>query len=77
MVGAEPATPGERLPRKTRRSANGLKSRLNDVQGGTTETIVDVPLTKLMSQPYLINVHKSAAELSVYVTCGDIMPSGM
>ena len=45
---------------------------LNDVRAADTETMVNAPLRALMARPYLINTHKSAQELSVYTTCGDL-----
>jgi hypothetical protein len=46
---------------------------LKDVDAdGHSETVVDVPLADLEDGEFAINVHKSAAEISVYVTCGDI-----
>lgn len=41
---------------------------------GQSETMLDVALDDLLKQlPLAINVHKSAAESSVYVACGDIV----
>jgi hypothetical protein len=45
---------------------------LNNVVNGTSTTIVKVPLTDLLGGRYAINVHKSAAEVSTYVACGDL-----
>jgi hypothetical protein len=46
---------------------------LTSVVNGTSETIVNVSMAELTSGNYAINVHKSAAEASVYVSCGDIV----
>jgi len=45
---------------------------LKPVVDGKSETIVDVALSQLQSKPHAVNVHKSATEISTYVSCGDI-----
>jgi hypothetical protein len=51
---------------------------LTNVVNGTSETVVSMSsFTMEPGQPYAINVHKSAAEASVYVSCGDITSNGM
>jgi hypothetical protein len=45
---------------------------LNNITDGKSTTIVNVALTELTSEKYAINVHKSAAEISVYVSCGNL-----
>jgi hypothetical protein len=45
---------------------------LANVVGGASETTVDVPLDKLESGRFAINVHKSEAEAKVYVSCGNL-----
>lgn len=50
-----------------------VKYPLTDVVNGSSETVLDVTLESLLAQGDLaINVHKSAKESSVYVSCGDI-----
>jgi LPXTG-motif cell wall-anchored protein len=53
---------------------------LNNVVNGMSETVVNVGMAQLAQGQYAINVHKSAAEVSTYVSCGDItamtMPGG-
>jgi len=53
---------------------------LTNVVNGQSQTTVNAGLGDLMTQGYAINVHKSAAEVSTYVSCGDItamtMPGG-
>src|SRR5690348_8850839 len=50
---------------------------LNSVTEGKSTTVVNVSLTDLTSEKYAINVHKSAAEISVYVSCGNLpVPTG-
>jgi hypothetical protein len=46
---------------------------LNSVVNGKSETIVNADVDELIAEPYAINVHKSAAEASVYVSCGNIV----
>src|SRR5436190_11918283 len=48
---------------------------LNDVKEGKSTTIVKVALADLAKEKFAINVHKSAAEASVYISCGNL-PSG-
>ncbi len=45
---------------------------LNSVVNGKSETTIDVSLATLMSGQYAINVHKSATEVTTYVSCGDL-----
>jgi hypothetical protein len=40
---------------------------------GTSDSVVDVPLDELLSNPHLILIHKSAEELDVYYACGNIV----
>lgn len=54
-------------------SLGDVKYALNNVVGGKSETILDVPMATLMSQlPLAINVHKSVPQAKVYVACGDL-----
>ncbi len=46
---------------------------LTNVQNGTSTTTLDVSLADLRDQlPLAVNIHKSAAESKVYVSCGDL-----
>jgi hypothetical protein len=45
---------------------------LTSLVNGTSDTIVPVPLIEIANGTNAINVHKSGAEASVYVSCGDI-----
>ncbi len=50
-----------------------VKYSLTSVTNGMSETMLDVTLAQLKSElPLGINVHKSAAESKVYVSCGDL-----
>jgi hypothetical protein len=50
-----------------------VKYPLTSLTGGKSETLLDVALSELKKQlPLAINVHKSAQEASVYVSCGQI-----
>lgn len=49
----------------------GVRYPLTNVGNGTFETVLPVSLDELVSQPFAINAHKSAAEIGVYVACGD------
>jgi len=47
---------------------------LTSLMNGISETVIDVPLSKILSElPLAINVHKSAAEAKIFVSCGDIV----
>jgi hypothetical protein len=46
---------------------------LTNVVDGMSDTTVMVGMAELAKGGYAINVHKSAAEVSTYVSCGDIM----
>lgn len=49
------------------------------VNGKSTTVITEADVVNLdyeVSNQFAINVHKSAAEASVYVACGDIVPGG-
>lgn len=49
------------------------KYTLTSTKNGTSETILEVSLSELVQSGSLaVNVHKSAAEASVYVACGDL-----
>ncbi len=52
------------------------KYPLTNVQNGTSETTVNASLDSLMTGGFAINVHKSAAEIQTYVSCGDIPAAG-
>ncbi len=50
-----------------------VKYPLTSPVDGMSETTLDVTLAQLKSElPLGINVHKSAAEAKVYISCGDI-----
>ncbi len=50
-----------------------VKYPLTSLGKGASQTMLDVSIDQLLSElPLSINVHKSAAELGVYVACGDI-----
>lgn len=48
------------------------KYPLKDVVLGDSNTIVDVPMSSLLGGGYAINVHESKAQITKYVSCGDI-----
>ena len=48
------------------------KYPLNDVATGASNTVVEVGLDELLATPHAVNIHKSAAEASVYVACAEI-----
>lgn len=50
-----------------------VKYPLTPVGNGASETMLDISVDELMAQlPLAINIHKSTAEISTYVACGDI-----
>jgi hypothetical protein len=46
---------------------------LSAVENGKSETVLDLNLGALLSEPMAINVHKSPQEVPTYVSCGDIV----
>lgn len=55
-----------------------VKYPLSAVVGGKSETVLTVSSKDILSGvPLMINVHKSAEEASVYVSCGDIVALAM
>jgi len=48
------------------------KYPLSPVVGGVSSTLVAAPIATLTNGHYAINVHASAANLKLYVSCGDI-----
>jgi len=54
-----------------------VKYPLTNLTNGMSETVIDVPISKILSDlPLAVNVHKSAADAKTYVSCGNI-PSEM
>jgi len=49
-----------------------VKYPLTDVVHGYSHTIVNAPIAALLNSHLAINVHKSASQLGVYVSCGNI-----
>ena len=49
-----------------------FKALSNVVNGTSVTTIQGITVAELKKQHYAINVHKSAAELKHYVSCGDL-----
>ncbi|TAM89724.1 hypothetical protein EPN42_07125 [bacterium] len=47
---------------------------LNPVVNGRSTTLVNVPLSRLVSGNYSVNVHASAKNLTHYVSCGYLTP---
>ncbi len=45
---------------------------LEDVEGGTSSTTIDVGATELLEGEYAVNVHESADQLDTYIACGEI-----
>lgn len=45
---------------------------LSNVVNGRSDTAIDVALPDLLSSPAAVNVHRSAPQANVYVSCGDI-----
>jgi hypothetical protein len=46
---------------------------LTSVVNGKSETTLDIGMSALQGGQFAVNVHKSGAEASVYVACGDIL----
>lgn len=55
-----------------------VKHPLAIVKNGNSETMLEVSLEDILKElPLAINVHKSATEASIYVSCGDIKSDSM
>ena len=52
-----------------------VKYALTNMVNGRSETTVNAPLSTLLASPHSVNVHKSAQEAAVYVSCGEIVAS--
>ncbi len=48
------------------------KFPLTNVLDGTSTTLIDMPLAKLVDGGFAVNVHKSTNEIASYVACGDL-----
>ena len=44
---------------------------LNNVVNGMSDTVIAVNIDEIVHGGYAVNVHKSAAEAAIYVSCGD------
>ncbi|OGE73542.1 MAG: hypothetical protein A3I07_01620 [Candidatus Doudnabacteria bacterium RIFCSPLOWO2_02_FULL_42_9] len=54
-------------------SLGDVKYALNNVVNGKSVTLIDTTLDEIIaSLPLAVNIHKSAAEASVYYACGDV-----
>ena len=52
----------------------GVQYPLTNILNGESTTTIDVTLDQLKSElPLAINIHKSVDEVSVYVSCGNII----
>jgi len=50
-----------------------VKYPLTNIVNGKSETVLNIPLSQLKGElPLAVNLHKSAAEASVYTSCGDV-----
>ena len=52
--------------------AYALKTVMTSESGGSSTTIVDAPIEKLLSGNYAVNVHASTAQMGHYVACGNL-----
>ena len=50
------------------------KWHLEAVKDGRSVTVLPVSLDSILQDKTAINIHKSAAEVQVYVSCGNIIP---
>lgn len=51
------------------------KWKLEPVKDGQSTTVVPASLEAILKDKAAINVHKSAEEIQVYVSCGNIVPT--
>ena len=75
LKGAPTATPQPaHIHNGTCANLKGVVYQLtNLVNGGSTTTISNVTIQKLLAGTYAINVHESAANITKYVACGEIV----
>jgi hypothetical protein len=48
------------------------KYPLSNVENGKSTTDIDVKLADIQTGAFAVNLHKSAAEATIYTACGDI-----
>lgn len=53
-------------------TVGAVKYPLKNVVNGTATTVVNVPLATLTAGTFAINLHESAANIKVYIACGNI-----
>ncbi len=46
---------------------------LENVVDGRSESTVDASIDELLDEPYIVNVHKSEAEIGTYIACGPVV----
>jgi hypothetical protein len=68
----EPAQPAHLHPGSCAKLDPKPKYPLTPVVDGVSTSMVDAPLAQLTAGDLAVNVHKSSAEISKYVACGDL-----
>ena len=75
-VGIQPGPAGVRQPIRIHEGScselGDLVAPLQDVAGGQSATMIDIPFDALQEAGHAIVVSQSEAEIDVYVACGDI-----
>ena len=78
---ADPAGAGVEQPAHIHEGACPMPGKvvypLTNVKDGKSTTTVNAKLADIATGKFAINVHKSAAEVSVYTSCGDIQVMAM
>lgn len=77
-VGIQPGPAGVRKPIHIHEGScaelGDILVPLQDVAGGQSVTMVDIPFDELRTGNFAINVHQSPDEIDVYVACAEIPP---
>lgn len=69
VTGAQPA----HIHTGTCANIGGVVYPITSLVNGTSETTINASLDAIMAElPLALNVHKSQAEMSVYMACGDL-----
>lgn len=70
---ADVAQPAYVYPGRCGKLNKAPKWRLEDIRDGRSVTVVPVPLDVILKDRSAINVHKSATDMRIHVSCGNIV----
>lgn len=72
LQGAPPGPQPVHIHQGTCANLGAVFKPLTNLEGGKSDTTVDISLADLVAGTYSINAHKSQGEAKVYVSCGQI-----